>query len=58
MSKIMRISSMVPGVKCAVMIDGVVKYFPVHDRQDKLFINLKGKRCNEDDLPMGEEVII
>lgn len=58
MARIMRISSMVPGVPCTVMINGEVKYFQVHDRQDKRFIKLKGKRYKEDDLPMGEEIII
>lgn len=62
MPKIVRISSMVIGVPCAVMIDYAVKYYPVHSlsTSDKKlpYIKIKSKKFFEKDLPMGEEIII
>lgn len=58
MSRVMRISSMVEGLPCPVMMDDQIKYYPVHEKRGKVFINIKGKRYTEDNLPIGEEVII
>ena len=49
---------MVEGLPCPVMIDDQIKYYPVHEKRGATFINIKGKRYTEKNLPIGEEVII
>lgn len=58
MAVIERVSSMVEGQPCVVVIDHRVKYFPVHEKNNKKYIKLNGKRMHEDDLPFGIEVEI
>ena len=58
MARVMRIGSMIEGLPCPVMMDDQVKYYPVHEKRGTVFINIKGKRYTEKDLPAGEEVII
>ena len=58
MSRVIRISSMVEGLPCPVLIDDQVRYYPVHEKRGEHFINIKGKRYYEKTLPIGEEVII
>lgn len=58
--KIMRIGSMVEGICCPIMIDNVSKHYVVHENHSdgKLYIKYKGKKLYEEDLPMGEEIIV
>lgn len=49
---------MVEGMRCAIMIDDEVRYFPVHEKNQKKYVKIKGKRYHEHELPMGEEVYI
>ena len=58
MARVTRISSMVEGLQCVILIDGKPKYFPVHEKNNKKFVTLCGKRMHEHELPMGEEVIV
>lgn len=60
MARLTRISSMVEGVPCVVMIDNEVKHYPVHEHSTKKtkYIKYKGKKFFEKDLPMGEEIIV
>lgn len=58
MAIVERVSSMVEGLPCCVIIDHRIKYFPVHEKENKKYINIGGKRMNEDDLPFGIEVKI
>ena len=56
--RIMRISSMVEGLPCTMMIDDEIKYYPVHEKKGVRFINIKGKKYSEEKIPLGDEVII
>ena len=56
--KVSRLSSMVEGIPCAIMIDDSVKYHPVHEKGNRKYIKLKSKRYYEDDLPIGKEIWI
>ena len=58
MAIVERVSSMVEGQPCVVMIDHKVKYCPVHEHGNKRYIKLNGKRMHEEDLPFGIEVEI
>lgn len=58
MAQLIRVSSMVEGMRCAIMIDDEVRYFPVHEKNQKKYVKIKGKRYHEHELPMGEEVYI
>ena len=58
MAKVERVSSMIEGVQCCIIIDHRIKYFPVHEKGNKKYVNLNGKRMNEEDLPFGIEVEI
>ena len=58
MARIIRIGSMIEGLPCPVMVNDQVKYYPVHEKRGRNFINIKGKPYYEKDLPAGEEVII
>ncbi len=58
MARVERVSSMVEGVHCCVIVNHQIKYFPVHEKNNKKFINLNGKRMKEEDLPFGVEVEI
>ena len=58
--KIMRIGSMVEGIPCPIIVDNVSKHYVVHSNHsnDKLYVKHKGKKLYEDDIPMGEEIIV
>ena len=58
MAVVERISSMVEGQPCVIVIDHQIRYCPVHEKNNKKFIKLNGKRMHEDDLPFGVEVQI
>ena len=58
MAKVERVSSMVDGVNCCVVIDHRIKYFPVHEINGHKYIKLNGKKMKEEDLPFGIEVEI
>lgn len=58
MAKVERISSMIEGLPCVILINGEPKHFPVHEKNNKKFVTLLGKRMHESDLPMGEEIIV
>lgn len=58
MTRVERVSSMIEGMPCVVLINGETKHFPVHEKNNKKYITLFGKRVHEQELPMGEEVII
>lgn len=58
MAKVERVSSMVEGQPCVIVIDHKIKYCPVHEKNNKKYIKLNGKRMHEDDLPFGIEVEI
>ena len=65
MASVTRVSSMIPGVPCTIVINGRVKNYPVHihisnksgNPVEHYYINLAGKRYYDKDLPMGEEVM-
>lgn len=58
-NKIMRIGSMVPGMHCAVIVNNSSKNYMVHSNSsDRPYITVAGRRCFEEDIPMGEEVLI
>lgn len=57
MSKITRLSSMIPGVHCAVEFDGKVRNYVVQtNEKGEKFIRWNGKVLHEKDLPFGEEI--
>lgn len=57
MAIVERVSTMVEGQPCVVMIDHKVKYFPVHSEHNgRAYIKLNGQRMHEEDLPFGIEV--
>ena len=56
MARVERVSSMIEGMPCVVLINGETKHFPVHEKNNKKYITLFGKRMHEKDLPMGEEI--
>ena len=58
MARVERVSTMVEGLPCCVIIDHHIKYFPVHEKNNKKYIKLNGKRMKEEDLPFGIEVEI
>ncbi len=60
MARVERVSSMVEGVHCTVIVNGYIKYFPVHSHgeHDCKYIKLNGRRYFEKDLPFGIEVEI
>lgn len=58
MARVERVSSMIEGIPCVILINGEPKHFPVHDKNNKKYVTLFGKRVHEDDLPMGEEITI
>ena len=58
MAKVERVSSMQEGLPCVIMINGIPRHFPVHEKNNKKYVTLLGKRMHEKDLPMGEEVNI
>ena len=51
-----RVSSMVEGAHCCVIVNHHVQYFPVHKKESKKYIKLNGKHYHEDELPFGIEV--
>ena len=59
MAVVERVSSMVEGLPCVVMVNHKVKNFPVHhEHNGRTYIKLNGKRMHEEDLPFGIEVEI
>ena len=58
MAIVERVSSMVEGVPCCVIIDHKIRYCSVHEKNNKKYIKLNGKRMHEEDLPFGIEVKI
>jgi len=56
MARIERVSTMVEGLPCCVIIDHHIKYFTVYEKGNKKYIKLCGKRMHEDDLPFGVEI--
>lgn len=58
-SKMERLSSMVNGLKCTVMLNGRIRYFVCkEDARGKLYIQPEGKKVTEEECPMGEEIFI
>lgn len=57
MAKIERVSSMIEGMPCAIMYNGVAKSCNVKcNAAGQKYIQFNGKIYHEDELPFGEEV--
>ncbi|MBP5597950.1 MAG: hypothetical protein J6Y02_21460 [Pseudobutyrivibrio sp.] len=57
MAKIERLSSMIEGMPCAIMYNGVAKSYTVKcNAAGQKYIQFNGKIYHEDELPFGEEV--
>lgn len=58
MAKIERVSSMIEGIVCAVLVNGVVKSYKVKcNSEGRKYIQIGNVVLHEDELPFGEEVI-
>ena len=58
-SKIERVSTMIEGLPCTVIIDGKTKMYKVNSKNDgTLYIQIGTMLLTEDDLPFGEEIDI
>lgn len=56
-SKIERVSTMIEGLPCTVIIDGKTKIYKVNSKNDgTLYIQIGTMLLTEDDLPFGERV--
>ena len=59
MAKVERISSMIVGMPCTVMYNGVTKNYLVKENAEgKKFVQFNGHFFHEDELPFGEEIEI
>lgn len=58
MAIIERVSSMVPGLPCVVVINHNIHNLPVHKHRGHAYVKLNGKHMKEEDLPFGIEVEI
>ena len=57
MSKIERVSTMIEGLPCTVIIDGKTKMYKVNSKNDGTkYIQIGTMLLTEDDLPFGERV--
>lgn len=58
-NRIERISTMIEGLPCTVIIDGKTKMYKVNSKNDgTLYIQIGTMLLTEDDLPFGERVDI
>jgi len=58
MARLERLSTMIEGMPCVVLVNGIPKNCPVHEKENKKYVSLCGKRLTEKDLPFGIEVEI
>lgn len=56
--RIQRLADMIEGSFCPVMIDGSVKHKEVKRAAKGLYIRISKSIFYEDELPLGEDVII
>lgn len=57
MAKIERVSSMIEGIPCAVLFNGVARSYKVKCNADgEKYIQIGNIILHEDELPFGEEV--
>lgn len=56
--RIQRLADMIEGSYCPVMIDGSVKHKEVYRASKGLYIRISKSIFYEDELPLGEEVIL
>ena len=58
-NRIERVSTMIEGLPCTVIIDGKTKMYKVNSMNDgTLYIQIGTKLLKEDDIPFGERVEI
>lgn len=56
-NKIERVSTMIEGLPCTVIVDGKTKMYRVQSMTDgTLYIQFGTKLLKEDDIPFGERV--
>lgn len=56
--RIQRLANMIEGSFCPVLIDGSVKHKEVYRASKGLYIRISKSIFYEDELPLGEEVIL
>ena len=56
--RIQRLADMIEGSYCPVMIDGSVKHKEVKRAAKGLFIRISKSVFYEDELPLGEEIVL
>ena len=58
-NEIERVSTMIEGLPCTVIVDGKTKMYKVQSMNDgTLYIQFGTKQLKEDDMPFGERVKI
>ena len=56
-NRIERVSTMIDGLPCTVIINGKTKMYKVQSKNDgTLYIQFGTKQLTEDDIPFGEAV--